>query len=71
MHKVGGKTGIATAMVVYSSAVLWDGLLELMQDMWRRGEVIAEWKDAEVVPIPKKGTFTLVIIGGALACWMW
>jgi len=32
--------------------VLWDRLL---QDIWRDGEVVADWKDAEVVPVPKKG----------------
>ena len=39
--------------MLYGGAVLWDRLLELMQVMWR--EVVADWKDAEVVPIPKKG----------------
>ena len=42
-------------LVVCGGAVLWDRLLELMQDMWRKGEVVADWKDAEIVPTSKKG----------------
>ena len=53
--KAGGKTGILTELVLFGGASLWDRLLELMQDMWREGEVVADWKNAEVVPIPKKG----------------
>ena len=26
-----------------------------MQDNWRNGEIVADWKDAEVVPVPKRG----------------
>ena len=26
-----------------------------MQDIWRDGEVVADWKDPKVVPVPKKG----------------
>ena len=40
---------------MFGCAALWDRLLELMQDMWREGEVVADWKNAEVMPIPKKG----------------
>lgn len=53
--KAGGKSGILPELVLYGGAILWDWLLELMQAMWRRGEVVADWKNAEVVPIPKKG----------------
>ena len=35
--------------------VLHDRLLQLMQDVWRDGEVVADWKNAVVVPVPKKG----------------
>ena len=27
-----------------------------MQEVWEEGSVVADWKDAEIVPIPKKGT---------------
>ena len=26
-----------------------------MQDVWRDGEVVADWENAVVVPVPKKG----------------
>ena len=29
--------------------------MELMQAIWKEGEVVADWKNTEVVPIPKKG----------------
>ena len=53
--KAGGKTGILPELVLFGFAVFWDRLLELMQDLWRKGDVIADWKNAEVIPIPKKG----------------
>ena len=53
--KAGGKSGILPELMLYGGAILWDRLLELMQAMWRRGEVVPDWKNAEVVPIPKKG----------------
>ena len=40
---------------MFGGATLLDRLLELMQAIWKEGEVVADWKNAEVVPIPKKG----------------
>ena len=54
-RKAGGKTGILPELVFFGGAILWDRLLELMQVMWRKGEVVADWKNDVVVPIPKKG----------------
>jgi hypothetical protein len=31
----------------------------LIQDEWREGKVVSEWKDAVVVPIPKIGNLQL------------
>ena len=53
--KVGGKTSILPELVMFGDAVLWNRLLELMQVMWRKGEVVTDWKNVEVVLIPKKG----------------
>ena len=53
--KAGGKSGILPELVLFGGAVLWDRLLELMRALWKEGEVVTDWKDAEVVPIPKKG----------------
>ena len=54
-RKAGGKTGILPELVLFGGAILWDRLLELMQVMWRKEEVVADWRNAVVVPIPKKG----------------
>ena len=40
--KAGGKTGILPELVLCGGATLWDRLVELMQAMWREGEVVAD-----------------------------
>ena len=40
-------------MLLYGSPELQDRLFLLMEDVWRRGKVVKDWQDAEVVPIPK------------------
>ena len=52
--KAGGKTDILPELVLFGGAFLWDRLLELMQVMWRKGEVVADWENAEVLPMSKK-----------------
>ena len=54
-RKAGGKTGILPELLLCGGPVLRGRLLQLMQDIWRDGEVVADWKDAEIVPVPKKG----------------
>ena len=34
---------------------LHDKLRPLMQAVWRKGEVVGEWRNAVIVPVPKKG----------------
>ena len=53
--KAGGKSGVLPELVLYGGGGLWDRMLGLMQEKWRKGEVVADWKNAEIVPIPKKG----------------
>ena len=55
LGKAGGKTGIAPELVVHGGADLWDRMLELMREIWKEKRVVEDWKDAEIVPIPKKG----------------
>ena len=31
------------------------------QEVWKRGAVVKDWRDSEIVPIPKKGE---AILGG-------
>ena len=54
-RKAGGKTGILPELLLCGGPVLHDRLLQLMQDVWRDDEVVADWKNAVVVPVPKKG----------------
>ena len=53
--KAGGKTGILPELLIYGGAEVHDRLLQIMEDVWRSGEVVKDWKDAIIVPIPKKG----------------
>ena len=57
--KAGGKNGILPELVRCGGSHLWDRLLVLMQDIWREGKVVTDWKNAVVVPIPKKGNLQL------------
>ena len=57
--KAGGKNGILPELVSCGGVHLFERLLVLMQDVWREGKVVDDWKDAVVVPIPKKGNFQL------------
>ena len=53
--KAGGRTGILPELLLYGGAELQDRLLLLMDDVWKRGKVVKDWQDAEIVPIPTKG----------------
>lgn len=57
--KAGGKTGILPELLVHGGADLHDRLLQLIQDEWQEGTVVEDWRDAEVVSIPKKGNLKL------------
>ena len=45
--------------------VLWDRVLELIWGIWNEGEVVANQKDADVIPIPKKVICSTVTTGVA------
>ena len=53
--KVGGKTWILPELLLYGGAEVHERLLQIFQKAWDKGEVVKDWKDAEIVPIPKKG----------------
>ena len=57
--KAGGRSGILPEMILCGGAELWDRLLELMREVWAEKEAVGDWKDAEIVPIPKKGDLRL------------
>ena len=55
LRKAGGLSGILPELILCSGPVLHDKLLTLMRAIWREGEVFQDWRDAVIVPVPKKG----------------
>ena len=53
--KAGGKSGIVPELLLHGGMELRERVLQVMQDMWGGGGVVSDWKDAVIVPIPKKG----------------
>ena len=53
--KAGGRTGILPELILCGGLGLQHRLLVLMRKKWTSGSVVKDWKDAEIVPIPKKG----------------
>ena len=53
--KAGGKNGVLPELLKCCGECLLDQVVELFQTVWKEGSVPQEWKDALVVPIPKKG----------------
>ena len=41
-----------------SQGEFFNRLLELVHNVWREGHVPNDWRDAILVPIPKKGDLT-------------
>ena len=52
--KASGKTGILPELLLCGGVELHDRRLRVMQDVWEQGAVVEDWKDAVIVPIPKK-----------------
>ena len=59
LKKAGGKSGILPELLVCGGADLEERLLQLMTGTWEEDEVVDDWRDAIIVPIPKKGDLTL------------
>ena len=53
--KASGKSGILPELLICGGPELTQRLLCLMTEIWHAGEVVKDWMDAEIVPIPKKG----------------
>ena len=53
--EAGGKTGILPELLLFGGEVMCDRLLQIMKSAWQAGAIPRDWKDAVVVPIPKKG----------------
>ena len=55
LGKAAGSDGISAELLRGGGSVVVDWLLELMEEVWRTGVVPQDWKDAELVPLYKKG----------------
>ena len=53
--KAAGGTEITSEMILAAPGELRGRMLTLMKQIWMEGTVVKDWKDAEIVPIPKKG----------------
>ena len=53
--KAGGKTGILPEMIAFSGGELRERLLQIFSTVWQQQAVASDWRNAEVIPIPKKG----------------
>ena len=58
-HKAGGKNGILPEMIKSCGPHIIDNIRDLFCTVWREEQVPREWRDAVLVPIPKKGDLTL------------
>ncbi len=54
-NKAPGESGILPEMVRYAGLEFFTALLSLVHRVWLDGCVPQAWRDAELVPIPKKG----------------
>ena len=54
-NKAGGKSGILPEMVKSCMGGMMDYIVDLFTTVWREEQVPDEWRDALIVPIPKKG----------------
>ena len=66
--KAGGKKGTVLELILYGGL---DRLLELLQEVWKEGTVVRDWKNAEIVPIPKKGDLKHCDNWRGISLWMW
>jgi hypothetical protein len=53
--KAGWRTGILPELLLCGGGELQDQLLLPMEAIWKAGTVVRNWKDAEIVLVPKKG----------------
>ena len=54
-NKAAGESGILPEMVQHAGPAFATALLFLVHEVWKEGSVPQAWRDAELVPIPKKG----------------
>ena len=58
-RKAAGGNGILPEMIKCGGTECFEHMLELFQEVWKEQHVPAGWRDALIVPIPKKGDLTM------------
>lgn len=58
-NKAPGTSGILAEMVKNGGPAFHTSLMKLISKIWTEGFVPQAWRDAEIVPIPKKGDLSL------------
>ena len=54
IRKADGLSAILLELILFGDSVLRDRLLAFMKDVWNEGRVFNAWRDALIVPVPKK-----------------
>ena len=55
LGKAGSKTGILPEMIAFGGGELRERLLQFFSIVWQQQAVASDWRNAEVIPIQKKG----------------
>ena len=58
-RKAASVSGVLLEMIKYAGGEFFHALLALVHQVWREGTVPQAWRDAELVPVPKKGDLTV------------
>ena len=56
--KAAGSSGVVAEFIKYGAPALRPRLINLLADIWASSCVPQDWRDAELVPIPKKGNLS-------------
>ena len=67
--KAGGKNDVLPEMLKCCGANPLQHLVQLFHQVWRDGCVPKEWKDALIVPIPKKGDLIVCDNWTGMSLW--
>ena len=59
LKKAGGTSRIVPEMLVFGGPVLHRVLLNLFRKVWGEGCVFDDWRDALVIPVPKRGNLNI------------
>ena len=58
-NKAGGSDGILPELLKSSVVAIITHIKDLFDTVWREVQVPQEWRDATLIPIPKKGDLSL------------